>query len=89
VAAVSVTADLFHPFFIFIFKKKPLSLVSGLTARMHISGGGLLDGWTISPLVFSQDYLYACVEVVAASLTGYLIYLMRVQYKSTYQVPKP
>jgi len=36
-------------------------------------------------IAYEQDYLYACIEICATGLTCYLIYLMRVQYKSTYQ----
>lgn len=34
-------------------------------------------------LAYEEDYLYACIEVVASGLTCYLIYLMRVQVSPT------
>jgi len=36
-------------------------------------------------VVYEEDYLYSLIEVIATLLTLYLIFLIRVQYVSTYQ----
>jgi hypothetical protein len=40
-------------------------------------------------VVYEEDYLYSLIEVIATLLTLYLIFLIRVQYVSTYQVSLP
>ena len=37
-------------------------------------------------LAYEEDYLYACIEVVASGLTCYLIYLMRFQVRPACRV---
>mmetsp|Transcript_18013 Transcript_18013/g.59165 ORF Transcript_18013/g.59165 Transcript_18013/m.59165 type:complete len:306 (+) Transcript_18013:40-957(+) len=36
-------------------------------------------------IAYEQDYLYAFIETIATGLTCYLVFLMRIQYKASYQ----
>ena len=37
-------------------------------------------------MTYEDDYLYGFVELVATCLSGFLVYLMRIKHKATYQV---
>eukprot|EP00802_Teleaulax_amphioxeia_P019215 Tamp_19438.p1 GENE.Tamp_19438~~Tamp_19438.p1 ORF type:complete len:319 (+),score=60.61 Tamp_19438:32-958(+) len=85
---VSLLAELLRTFGIVLLVLrvvKKTQSVQGLSLKTQQLYAIVFITRLLFKITYEQDYLYACIEVIAASLTIYLIYLMRVQFKSTYQ----
>jgi len=84
---VSLLAELLRTFGIVLLVLrvvKKTQSVQGLSLKTQQFYAGVFLTRLMFKIAYEQDYIYAVIEVVAFALTAYLVYLMRVQYASSF-----